>query len=86
MIDVDTRSVSLAASELTWTEVDERAKKLGLDRSKYVQQLLGIEIENDLLNNKKIFEKKIISFIDITIILLLIGIIVIAISGFFLLR
>ena len=54
------RTISMAKSKYTWDDIDNRAHKLNMDRSEYLQGL----VEKDL--NRKIDVKK----IDIVIVLL----------------
>ena len=45
----DTNTISFAGSDLTWEDVDARAKEYGFKRSKYIQYL----VEKDINPNKK---------------------------------
>ena len=44
-------SISMCSSKYTWDDVDKRAEELGIDRSKYTQRLIELDLEHKLLSN-----------------------------------
>jgi len=48
------RTVSLSSSDLDWKIVDNRAKNLGFDRSKYTQKLYELDLKYNILSNNQL--------------------------------
>ena len=69
-------TISLSGSNLTWEDVDNAAHKLGLNRSRYVQQALNQKIKgNKGERNKEIILYSIILLTFFALILNIIGVI-----------
>lgn len=51
MVERDTVTVSMGSSKHTWDEIDSRAVSLNLDRSKYIQALVELDLKHNLLMN-----------------------------------
>jgi len=54
---IDHHSISMAASKLSWEDVDKRVKQIGFNnRSQYIQYLVEKDIEKKRFENVKITE------------------------------
>ena len=63
----DTYTISFAGSDLTWDDVDARAKEYGFKRSKYIQYL----VEKDINPNKKQrFKNNIVAYLLLLLIMM----------------
>jgi len=60
MGEIDTHTISIAGSELSWDDVDSRAKAYGFNRSKYTQYLYEKDINP---NKKQRFKNSIVVFL-----------------------
>ena len=71
----DTHTISMAASELGWDDVDTRAKQIGFkDRSKYIQFLVERDIHKgkyDKIKDLYIFEIIVLIFLSMITVLLI---------------
>ena len=67
MSEVDTHTISIAGSELSWEDVDARAKHYGFNRSKYTQYLYEKDINP---NKKQRFKNSIVVFLLLLLILM----------------
>jgi len=67
MGEVDTHTISIAGSELSWEDVDKRAKDYGFNRSKYTQYLYERDINP---NKKQRFKNNILVFLLLLLLLM----------------
>ena len=67
MSEVDTHTISIAGSELSWEDVDTRAKHYGFNRSKYTQYLYEKDINP---NKKQRFKNSIILYLLLLLIMM----------------
>ena len=67
MSEADTHTISIAGSDLTWEDVDARAKEYGFNRSKYTQYLYEKDINP---NKKQRFKNNILIFLFLLLILM----------------
>jgi hypothetical protein len=56
MVERDTVTVSMGSSKHTWDEIDSRANSLNLDRSKYIQTLVELDLKHNLLMDHKLLK------------------------------
>jgi len=73
MVESDTHTISMAASDLSWSEIDKRAKGLGFkSRSSYLQYLSEKDIYKSNMEKKDII--LIILFFEMSMITLLLAV------------
>ena len=66
------KTISLDGSDLTWDQIDKRAKKLNMDRSKYTQNLYQHDIKRKI-NTETYFFGAVLALQLFLIIILLAG-------------
>lgn len=69
---VPTHTISMASSKYGWEDVDERAKQLGMDRSKYIQSLAEKDLSHKRFERVRITEVLILLGMATIILLLLV--------------
>ena len=67
MGEIDTHTISIAGSDLSWEDVDTRAKDYGFNRSKYTQYLYEKDINP---NKKQQFKNSIVVFLLLLLIMM----------------
>jgi len=73
MSNIDTHTISMGASQLSWDDIDNRAKEIGFKtRSSYIQYLAEKDIYKSKMDKRDIFI--IIMFIEMSMLTLLLAI------------
>jgi len=69
----DTRKVSISflSSDLTFEQIDKRAKELGFDRSKYFQKLCEVDLKYGTLSDNR-YKKRLDLFQGVILLFLIV--------------
>jgi len=67
----DTHTISMAASKLSWEDVDKRVKSIGFNnRSQYIQYLVEKDLEKKRFENIRITEVMLLIMMSVIILML----------------